>query len=137
MYSNHYMIIKYVSFELIHYTINLNLDVTCDTPIPGVPLTTRQPVETRKYRVSRYHTYLSHILRLIPAYLIHKYTKIYARLFNQQIHLTVLLYNKKVYMFWLCSNIIHDKNKTKQNRIRLSSLMRSHMWVRCLHRTCT
>ena len=57
--------------------------IYCDTPIPGVPLTTRQPTETYKYRVSRYHTHLSHILRPILAYLIHKYTKIYDRLFNQ------------------------------------------------------
>ena len=56
----------------------------CDTPIPGVPLTTRQPAKTCGYRVSRYHTHLSHVLRLITAYLIHKYTKIYDRLFNQQ-----------------------------------------------------
>ena len=37
----------------------------------------------------------------------------------------------------LCSNIIHEKNKTKQSLIRLSSRMRSHMRVRRLHRTCT
>ena len=55
-----------------------------DTPIPGVPLTTRQPAKTCGYRVSRYHTHLSHVLRPIPAYLIHKYTKIYDMLFNQQ-----------------------------------------------------
>ena len=48
-----------------------------DTPIAGVPLTTRQPAKTCGYRVSQYHTHLSHILRLIPAYLIPKYTKIY------------------------------------------------------------
>ena len=33
----------------------------CDSPIPGVPLTTRQPAETCKYRVSRYHTHFLHI----------------------------------------------------------------------------
>ena len=37
----------------------------CDTPISGVPLTTRQPAETCEYRVSRYHTHLSHIWRPI------------------------------------------------------------------------
>ena len=44
--------------------------LTYDTPISGVPLTTRQPVETCRYRVSQYHTPLSHILRPIPTYLI-------------------------------------------------------------------
>ena len=33
----------------------------CDTPIPRVLLTTRQPAETYKYRVSQYHTHFLHI----------------------------------------------------------------------------
>ena len=35
----------------------------CDGPIPGVPLITCQPAKTCEYRVSRYHTHLSHIWR--------------------------------------------------------------------------
>ena len=38
----------------------------CDAPIPGVPLTTRQPAETCGYRVPRYHAHMSHILRPLP-----------------------------------------------------------------------
>ena len=51
---------------------------------------------------------MSHISRPIPAYLIHNIQK------------SMIDYNhspfdtKKVYMFWLCSNIIQDNNKTKQ-----------------------
>ena len=67
MYDAHYMEHSNQSYFMS--------STMCDTPIPGVPLTTRQPAETCGYRVSRYHTHLSHILRLIPAYLIHKYTK--------------------------------------------------------------
>ena len=80
----------------------------CDTPIPGVLLTTRQPVETCEYRVSRYHTHLSHILKPIPAYLIPKYTKIYDRLFNQQSFYTTKRHT--------CSARIYYMTKTKQNK---------------------
>ena len=37
----------------------------CDAPIPGVPLTTRQSVETCGYRVLRYHTHMAHTSRPI------------------------------------------------------------------------
>ena len=46
---------------------------------------------------------------------------------------TTRVYFGVLHMF--CSNIIHDKNKTKQSLIWLSSRMRSHMRVRGLHRT--
>ena len=69
----------------------------CDGLILGVPLTTRQLVETYGYRVSRYHTHLSHILRPIPAYLIHKYTQIYDRLFNLQSIYSHFIQQKGIY----------------------------------------
>ena len=44
----------------------------CYAPIPGVPLTTRQPSETYEYRVLRYHTHMSHISRPISIYFSYK-----------------------------------------------------------------
>ena len=70
----------------------------CDTPIPGIPLITRQPTETCGYWVSRYHIHLSHVLRPISAYLIHNYTKIYDRLFNQQ----------SIYSYFIQQKGIHE-----------------------------
>ena len=42
---------------------------------PRVSSTTCQPVEVYGNRVSQYRSHMSRIPRLIPAYLIHKYTK--------------------------------------------------------------
>ena len=61
--------IKYIGFESFHYVINLNdvssfvvfSDFDCDNPIPGVPLTTHQPVETGGCRVTQRHTIMSHL----------------------------------------------------------------------------
>ena len=44
----------------------VNLIRVCEAPIPRVPLITRQPAENYGYRVSRYHTHMSHILRHFP-----------------------------------------------------------------------
>ena len=52
----------------------ISVDPGCDTPIPGVPLTTRQLAETCGYRVSQYHTYLS------------QYIETYSSIFNSQIY---------------------------------------------------
>ena len=50
------------------------LEHFCDTPIPGVLLTIRQPAETYGYRVSQYHTHLS------------QYIETYSCIFNLQIY---------------------------------------------------
>ena len=78
----------------------------------GVPLITCQLAKTCGYRVSRCHTHMSCVSRLIPAYLIHKYTK-YMIDYVINSPFIILLY-KKVYMFWFCSNII--QHKRKQNK---------------------
>ena len=67
---------------------------------------------------SRYHTHLSHILRLILAYLIHKYIKIYDRLFNKQ-----SIYTTKRYT---CFGSARYNTRQKQNKTKPHSALIPH-----------
>ena len=66
----------------------------CDAPNPGVPLTTRQPMETCEYRVLRYHTHMSHTSRPISIY--YSYNNLFLIIFYKS-----LMYNS--------STLLHTK----------------------------
>ena len=70
----------------------------CDTPIPGVPLTTRQPVDIGCPIIT---LICLNILRPSLVYLIHKYTKIYDRLFNQQSIYSPFIQQKGIHELYL------------------------------------
>ena len=82
--------------------------------ISVVSLKTCQPAETCGYRVPRYRIHMSHLSRLIPAYLIHNVQK-YMIDYNHSL-LTVPLIPKRCTCFG--SARIEYKTKTKQNKTK-------------------
>ena len=92
----------------------LEMEYKCDTPIPGVPLTTRQPTKTCEYRVLRYPTHMSHILRPISIYFSYKYPISYDILqeFDVQIFYTFTYQN---ILKLDCSNIFYKNASQGHN----------------------
>ena len=94
----------------------------CDAPIPGVPLTTRQPAENLWISGNPIsHSHVSYIKT--NSYIFKsQYTK-YMIDYNHSLFTVSLIQKKKKNMFWLCSYVIQDKKKkkTKQNNVVSSS----------------
>ena len=86
----------------------------CDTPIPGVPLTTRQLAETCRYRVPRYHTHMSHISRLISILFSHNYPISYNILQEFDVPL-FYTFTCQIILKLDCSNIFYKNASQSHN----------------------